>query len=166
MNYIFDSSTLIYLGKVRLLEKIGMFPGDKFLPEEVYGEVVEKGLEKNESEAEYVSTLIEKKIFFVKKVALRYFKENHLSVADASVLNLTKELNGIAIIDESYARNIAKSSGIKSRGSLYIILIMVKNRLITKGEAISYLNSIIDLGFYLSNSKYNEFLSILEKMQD
>ena len=164
MNYIFDSSSLIYLGKIELLEKIGRLPGNKFISEEVYREVVEKGVEKNEPEADYINNLIENKIFFVRKNTVTRFSENHLSVADASVLNLAIELNGIAIIDESYARNIAKSSGIERRGSIYVILKMVKNKLINKEEAVFCLNKIIDLGFYLSTTKYKEFLELLEKI--
>ena len=164
MNYIFDSSSLIYFGKIELLGKMGLIPGNKFLSEEVYKEVVEMGINKNESEADYINNLIEKKIFFVRKVTVVHFNENHLSAADASVLNLARELKGMAIIDESYARNIAKSSGIERRGSLYIILKMVKNKLMTQEEALSCLNKIIDLGFYLSTTKYNEFLELLKKM--
>jgi predicted nucleic acid-binding protein len=165
MNYVFDSSSLIYFGKIKLLEKIGMIPGNKFIPVEVYIEVVEKGLGRNEPEAVYIDAIIKKDIFTIKKVTAAYFHENHLSFADASVLNLARELKGMAIIDESYARNIAKSSGIERRGSLYIILKMVKNKLLNKKEAVLYLNAIIDLGFYLSTAKYNEFLNLLERIQ-
>jgi len=165
ISYVFDSSSLIYLGKLKLLEKIDNSI-HKFIPEKVYKEVVEKGLERNELEAEYVNQLIEDKFFNIKSAKTNDLAKDVLllSAADKEVLSLAREIKSIAIIDEIYASEIADSMGIESHGSLYIILGLIKRGKIAKKDAVKYVNRIIESGFYLSAIKYKEILDLIKRM--
>ena len=156
ISYVFDSSTIIYLGKVKLLYKVGTLPGAKFIPTEVYNEVVQIGRAKNEPEIEYVIKVIEDKILVIKNVEKLIISANGLSKADAEVLSLAKNTRSIAIIDERRANSLAESYGIETHGLIYILLLLVREKIISKDEALINLDKIIDLGFYLSNSKYME----------
>ena len=159
MSYVFDSSSLIYLGKLRVLEKVGRLEGKKFIPRNVYKEVVTKGFERGELEARYIDKLIKNKIFIVKSANFRNIQ--FLSEADREVLELSKVTKSIAIIDETYAKRIAKSYGIKCHGTIYIFLKLMENKLITKKDVINYIDKMIQLGFYLSAENYREILAML-----
>lgn len=168
MNYVFDSSSLIYLGKIRLLEKIGVLNGKKFIPQEVYEEVVKKGFERKEPEAEYVEKLIKDKIFLVKegnKKEIDAFENiSLLSNADKEVLALAREEKAIAVIDELYASDVAEFYEIESHGSIYLILLLVKQKIVSRKEAVKYIDEMMRQGFYLSTEKYKEILDKLERL--
>lgn len=160
MSYVFDSSSLIYLGKLRMLEKVGKLEGKKFIPGNVYKEVVTKGFERGEPEARYINNLVKNKTFVVKSVD--FGDVQFLSEADREVIELAKATKSVAIIDETYAKRITKSWGIKNHGTIRILLRLMEKKLVTKKEAINYLDQMIRLGFYLSAENYKEILNIIE----
>lgn len=162
MDYVFDASPLIYLGKARALEKISLLSGKKFIPQLVYDEVVLKGLERRESEAAYVNNLIREKKFLVEKPKVKREQKAPLSQADLDVISLAKEKNAIAIIDEIYAREVAESVGVKRHGTLYLILLLLKEKRITKKEAKQYIDGMIHHGFYISIEMYKETMKKIE----
>ncbi|CAG0980742.1 MAG: DUF3368 domain-containing protein [Candidatus Methanoperedens sp.] len=42
---VFDATPLIYLGKIKLLDKVAHFPEDKYITKSIFREVVERGKE-------------------------------------------------------------------------------------------------------------------------
>ena len=164
MDFVFDSSPLIYLGKIRILEKVSLLSGKKFIPELVYDEVVLKGLERREAEATYVNNLIREKKFIVEKTRIKRERKIHLSKGDVEVIFLAREKNATAIIDEIYAREVAESLGVKRHGTLYVILLLLEEKKITKKEAKQYIDGIISSGFYLSIDMYKEVMKKIENM--
>ena len=165
MEYVFDASALIYLGKVRALENVSLLSGKKFIPEKVYDEVVLKGLERREPEATYINNLIKEKKFLLAKPKLKKEKKASLSQADMDVIFLAKEKNAIAIIDEIYAREVAESVGVKRHGTIYLILLLVQEKKITKKLAKQYIDEMVRYGFYLSIEMYKETMTKIEMME-
>lgn len=165
MSYVFDSSGLIYLGKLRILNKVAKLEGKKFIPKGVYKEVIARGFERKEPEARYINELIKRKFFLVKKPRTAIEAIPFLSKADREVLTLAKETKSLVIVDEAYASDIAETQGIENHGTIYLILKMVERKIITKKEAIKYIDRMISLGFYLSAEKYREILNVIEKMK-
>lgn len=113
MIFIFDSTTLIYFAKIKILNIVGNLNAAKIIPESVYNEVVLQGKQKGEEDALLVEKLIDNEIFKVNKTQDKTFLSYlmnipSLSEADAETLTLAKELNGIAILDETSSRNIAE----------------------------------------------------------
>lgn len=164
MDYVFDASPLIYLGKVRALEKVSLLPGKKYIPESVYKEVVLKGLERREPEAAYANTLIREKKFFVEKPKIKREQRALLSQADIDVIFLAKERNATAIIDEIYAREVAESAGVARHGTLYVLFLLLQEKKITKKEAKQYIDGIVSSGFYISIDMYKEVMKKIEYM--
>lgn len=163
MRYVFDSSSLIYLGKLKLLEKVGKLNGKMFIPRNVYKEVVTKGFERGDPEALYLDKLIKNNVFVVKSAASSSFASiQFLSEADKEVLGLSKAIKSIAVIDETYAKRIAKIYGIKCHGTIYMLLKLMENKLMTKKEVIDCIDRMIRLGFYLSAENYREIIDIIE----
>ena len=165
MDYIFDSSSLMYLGKIKVLSKIALLRGKKFITRGVYEEVIIKGKERKDKEVIEIENLIESKVFDVKAVNLININDELLGDADKEVLSLAKQINGTAIIDERHGRNWAKYFGIACHGSIYLLLLLARQRIIINGEAIKYLDKMIESGFYLSVAKYKEVLDIINKSQ-
>lgn len=161
-GFVFDSSSLIYLGKVGLLDKIGNLDGKKLIPESVYQEVVVKGLERGEPEAKHIDDLIKKKIFSIKSSSQSLSKIPYLTKADVEVLSLSKENGFVAIMDEAYGNSIAESYGIESHGSIFLLLKLLEKKTISKKEAVSLLDKMISFGFYLSIEKYREVVKRVE----
>ncbi len=164
MNFVFDSSAMIYFGKLRILEKIAKLEGKKIVPKSVYSEVVETGLRRGEPEANYIQSFIQNKHFIVAKPKSQPGQIPFLSKADVEVLTIAKETNSLAIIDEIYSIGIAEAMGVENHGSVYLILKLLKEKIIGKEEAKNALNSMISLGFYLSVQKYNEVISKIEEL--
>ncbi len=164
MSYVFDSSSLIYLGKIKILDKIKFLEGKKFIPKNVYEEVINRGIEKEEPEAIYIKELIEDNIFIVKETKIGFDNIEHLSYADKEVLSLANETESTAIIDEIYARNIANNYKIKNHGTIFVLLSLLKKKIITKIETKKYLDNIIKFGFYVSAELYGETLKLIDKM--
>jgi len=165
MSFVFDSSSLIYLGKLKLLKKIKLLRGKKFIPESVYKEVVIKGTERQEPEVTYIQELIEKNVFIVKKCDVPIENIMFLSETDMEVLSLSGETKSIAIIDEMFANELAELYDVKSHGSVYLILKLLEKKVITKKESIQYLDEMILLGFYLSANIYKNVLDVIKKMK-
>lgn len=163
MNYVFDSSSLIYLGKTRILEKLFLLKGEKYVTQAVYEEVIVKGLERKEPEAAYIKRLIEKKLFIIKKPKTEFENIRLLSKADMEVLTLAKETKSTPIIDEVFATNVARAFGMESHGSIYILLKLLEKKAITKNQATETLDKMINLGFYLSTDLYKSVLKVIEK---
>lgn len=165
MEYVFDASPLIYLGKVQALDKVSLLSGKKFIPQSVYDEVVLKGLERREPEATYLNNLIREKKFFIEKSKIKREQKALLSQADLEVIFLAREKNATAIIDEIYAREVAESLGVKRHGTLYILLLLLQQGTITKKEAKQYIDDMIRYGFYLSIEMYKETMKKIEMIQ-
>jgi len=101
MNYVFDASCLIYFGKLKILDKINLIEGGKYISDGVYNEVVTKGLERKEGESVYIDKMIKNKIVLIKKPKSLIGEGFPLTIADREVISLAKESNSVAIIDEN-----------------------------------------------------------------
>jgi len=164
--WIFNSMPLIYLSKVSLSWVFEELEGEKLIPETVYHEVVVKGKEKGEIDAFIVDELIGKGVFKVVKVEpvdwLKEVKELHRG--EIEVLSLAKEKNGIAITDDSIAREIGEILGVKVHGTLYLIFLMLKRGKMNKRTAVDKVNEMIKKGFRLSAEVYSEFLKLIDSI--
>lgn len=164
MKWVFDSSSLIYLGKIEILHKLTFLEGERIIPSIVYKEVIERGLKRKEPEVEKIISLIDSVFSIRKSKKDIFYHVTLLSDADREVLSLAKEMNAFAIIDEKRARNVAETFGIEYHGLIYVLLKLLEKKKITKKEARAYIDKIIQLGFYLSNSLYQETIKVIERM--
>ena len=164
MIWIFNSIPLIYLSKVSLSWIFEELEGEKIIPRMVYYEVVVRGKEKGEIDAFIVDELISKGVFKVVKVEpISWLKEvKELHRGEIEVLSLAKEKNGIAITDDSIAREIGEALGVKVHGTLYLIFLMLKKGKIDKKTAVNKVNEMIKKGFRLSTEVYSEFLKLID----
>ena len=163
--YLFDSTPLIYLGKVKVLEELKRLQSRNLIPKSVFTEVVEKGKEKGAEDAFYVDKLVKEKLFEVVEVKtkIKALTENpNLEPADIDVLSLAKQHNGRAIIDENEARSAAEIEGIKKGGSIYVLFKLLKAKVISKKECREIIDRMLNFGWRCSTEMYAYILSRLD----
>jgi predicted nucleic acid-binding protein len=162
MKLIFDSSPLISLGKIGFLEHISLFKDELIIPKFVLEEVVKRGAANKESL--YIQDLIKKKLFTIEdSKVVEKFPSPILSQADQQVLNIAKRINGIAVIDDLEARNVAEILNVETTGSAGIIVRLFRKNIISKQQAKEALDQMIADGWYCSTSLYSIIISDLEK---
>lgn len=166
MLFVFDSAPLIYFGKTRMLGKIAKLEGKFIIPKTVYKEVVEIGLQAGFEEAFYIKGIADSRPFEVKQTTISDNGKYPAGIdeADRETLLLAKELKGTAITDDQKVRNIASLENIDSSGSVYIILLLVKNKIITKLEARGLIDRMIELGWYCSTDLYTIIINSLSNI--
>lgn len=169
MIFIFDSTTLIYFSKIKILNIFGNLDATKIIPELVYDEVVLQGKQKGEEDALLVEKLIANGIFKVHKAKDKAFLSYLLNIpsldeADAETLTLAKELNGTAILDETSSRNVAEIENINYHGSIYLLFLLYKQNLIAKNEIKAYVDQMIKLGWRCSTEFYATILEEIDKL--
>lgn len=165
---VFDATALIYLAKVGKLQLIENISAKKIIPRSVFEEVVVKGKEAGKTDALMVERLIEQGIFQVSEVeetaVYRVLAKNKkLSTADVEVLALAKVEDGVAIVDEDYARMVAEVEDIKCGGTIYLIFSLLEGGVITKREAREIVDGIIEKGWFCSTYLHARILRRLEE---
>jgi predicted nucleic acid-binding protein len=172
---VFDSTPLIYLAKSSLAEFVKGIPGEKFTAASVFDEVVREGKKKRTPEASLLESLFKEKIINVHKLSnngyLKYVKEmsaesemQPLHEAEAEVLCLTKELNGIAIADDQVARFVARLLGIELHGTGYILGKIFASGKIEKEKLIEKVKEMRDGGWYVSAEDYLKIIEYLKSL--
>jgi predicted nucleic acid-binding protein len=165
---VFDATPLIYLGKINIIEKINGLPEDKYTTKSVCIEVVEVGKNIGRQEAFVIEKLIKSKIIKLRIPANKQYistlRQNpKIHKADADVLALAVELDGIALLDDEEARGIAEIEGIEHHGTIFLLLRMMKMKLLTKEEVVVSLNEMIYVGWRCSTELYAEIIKALNK---
>ncbi len=168
MKLVFDSTTLIYFARLKILDKLAAIKGEKTIPAYVYNEVVEEGKAKGKEDALLVESFVKKGFFKVIKADSKLLKQlseiRNISDADAETLILAKEHKAIAIIDESYLRTIADIEGIEYRGSVFLLFRLYKENVIKKYEIKDIVDNMIKLGWRCSTELYAAILDEIEKL--
>ncbi len=172
---VFDSTPLIYLTKSSLAELLKEVSQPKFTTASVFEEVVREGKKKKAPEASLLETLFKEEIIKVHNISnkryLNYVKEmaavsemQPLHEAEAEVLCLTKELNGIAIADDQAARFVARILGIELHGSGYILGKIFGTGKIDKKKLIEKVKEMRDSGWYVSAEDYLKIIDYLKNL--
>jgi predicted nucleic acid-binding protein len=169
MIWIFDSSPLIYLNKVGLNWVFELLEGEKIIPTQVYEQVVTRGKIRGDADAIISEELVRNEVIKVITVEngfkemLKSLKEE-LHEGELEVLALAKNKGGIAVLDETIAREVGKVFKIEVHGALFLIFLMLRRGKLKKGEAKDKVDLMIRKGFRLGHEEYQEFLKMLENV--
>ena len=86
-----------------------------------------------------------------------------LGAGENATINLARERKDSIILDDAYAIKAARTFNINIIRTTSIIFMAVKKKLITKDEAITIINSLIGIGYYISPKEYSVILTKLMK---
>jgi len=171
---IFDSTPLIYMVRVSLSNLLKGLGEPKIITRSVYEELL-KGEALGKPEATALRGLIDEKTirledpkekgFVLKIVKLAAEKERRpLHRAEADVLALTKELEGVAISDDHVARSIARLIGIELHGTGYILGRIYKAGRISKNELLKNVSEMRRSGWRITEEDYGKILDYLKRL--
>ncbi len=166
MIWVFDSSPLIYLNKVGLNWIFEQLEGEKFVPTQVYEQVVTQGKIRGDADAIISDDLVKRAVIKVVRVENGFKEmlkslEEELHEGELEVLALAKDKGGVAILDESIAREIGSVFKIEVHGTLFLLFLMVEKGKMRKEEAKDKVDLMIRKGFRLGHEEYLEFLKLL-----
>ena len=166
---VFDSTPLIYLTKAGLSRIFKELQGEKLTSPLVKKEVVDAGKDKGIPDAIVLDKLFATGVFRVcepadKSFLARLLATTGLHFANAEVLALAHEHEGIAVMDDEVGRKTAKVYEIDYVGSSYVLMRAVCEGLISKAKAKQAVNDMVSLGWRCNVESYMKILEALEKL--
>ncbi|MDS0301031.1 DUF3368 domain-containing protein [Halogeometricum sp. S1BR25-6] len=167
--WVVDTTPLIYLAKVDRLGLVRHLDGPCVIPDRVYEEVVEIGIEQGYPDARRIECGVEDGLFTVVSgeptaLASRLQQNDNLSDADVAVLACAAAHDGVAVMDEAYGRDVAATEGITTRGTAYLALVPASNGTISVDEARTVIDAMIDEGWYCAPDLYAKIVQKLESL--
>ena len=172
---IFDSTPLIYLTRSSLTELLKEISAPIITTANVFEEIVSEGKRKRAPESSLLETLFKKEIIMVHDISnkdyLNYVKEmaaanemQPLHEAEAEVLCLTKEVNGVAVADDKVARSVARILGIELHGTGYILGKIFATGKISKEKLVEKVKEMREGGWYVSAEDYLKIIDYLKNL--
>lgn len=155
MPAVSNTSPLIWLSKIGKLNLLKTIYGEVLIPEEVYREAVERGLEEGFSDALVIkegvdqgwikiSRLSESMVLLCQRI-MEHALEVHLGEVQAMIL--AREANMLLLMNESSGRAFAEAWGLEVRGTIHVVLKALREELLHKDEAREAVLRLIDKGF-------------------
>ena len=164
---ILNATPIIYLCKIGLSKTFREILEEKYTNPKVVEEVVNRGKSLGAPDALIAEKLIQQSIIKVQEPKNADFI-NHLSripdlhEAEIHVLALAKELNGIAITDESIAREVSRIFNIETHGTAFLLLRLFYRGKLTKKQAREAIDRMISIGWRLTAEEYAKLIKELE----
>ncbi len=151
-----NSSPIISLGAIGNLSFLKRCFNEVIIPVGVYTEISRKG-----ESPEFISLQkgIDERWIRIEKVdVLPILKTNMLGEGEKEAISAAAKYKAILIIDDDTAKAYAGIMGVESHGTLYVLILLVRKKILTRDEAIDILNQMMKTGFYLSTEVYGMFL--------
>jgi len=166
---VFNSTPLIYLSKVGLCGIIEVLPEKKLTSSLVRVEVVDKGKQKGVPDAIALERLFEGGVFTVCAPKDRVFlsrlsRTRGLHAADAQVLALAKEYDGVAVVDDEVARKTAKIYKVSYVGTLYVLARAVVLGALSREQAKAAVTDMVSAGWRCNVETYAKILELIDKI--
>ncbi|MCL9813307.1 DUF3368 domain-containing protein [Natranaeroarchaeum aerophilus] len=169
--WVFDATPLIYLAKAERLALIRHLDDPRVIPEQVYEEVVTDGIEAGYTDGRRIEQQVEAGQFDIEAVDMTESQTQlesnpNLSAADAAVLACADIHDGIAVMDETYGRDVATTEGITTRGTAFLVLKFAQSSAISADEARKVIDTMIDEGWYCAPDVYTKIVRKLDSYSE
>lgn len=139
------------------------------IPEPVYAEVVEAGLDEGHPDARRLERCVEDGVLDRVAVeetplAARLRENENLSDADVAVDAHADATDGVAVMDETYGRDVAATEGVTTRGTAFLVLRLAREGGLTPGEARETVDAMVDEGWYCAPDLYAKIVRTIDSM--
>lgn len=171
MPIVSNTSPLIWLSKVGRIILLKKLFGEVIIPEEVYREAVEKGLKEGFSDALAIKECAEQGWITISKLNENEIKlcgkmmehafEVHIGEAQAIIL--ARKIDMLLLMDESSGRAFAETLGLKVKGTLYVIMKALREKLLDKAEAKEIVLTLVSKGFRIEPKLLARILREIER---
>jgi len=168
-----NTSPLIWLSKIGKLILPKQLFREILIPEEVYREAVERGLEEGFSDALVIKEAVEQgwmRISILNEED-REFAETltkhsfEIHLGEAQAIALSRRIQALLLMDESCGRAFAETWGFKVRGTLYVITRALREGLSTNQEAKESVLELINKGFRIEPRLLGRILREIEQFK-
>lgn len=129
---ILDSSPLIHLTQIGKIEYLVNLFDYLIIPEAVYSETIEKGIHSGYTDAKLLLNHVKNgkiKKFDIKKVDNTL--KNYLHPGEYEAIQLATEYNGLLVMDDEKGRLVAEQRGILVLTTADILLLLLKEKIIS-----------------------------------
>jgi predicted nucleic acid-binding protein len=159
-----NATPLIYLAKIGKLDFLRNVFDEVIIPEEVRDEVVNRGKQLKHGDAFVIEKAIQEGWLKVRKSDLLE-SPIKLETGEMAVISLAKKL-GIehVLIDETLARAAASLSGLKARGTIFVLLRVLEEEEIDLDGFLDSMDRLIEQGFRLREEVYLQALRKARKI--
>jgi len=169
--WVFDATPLIYLAKIDRLGLVEHLEPSCVIPDRVYEEVVDTGLEEGYADARRIERQVDAGRFEVVSVEStplysRLQRNSNLSDADIAVLVCADAHDGVAVMDETYGRDVAAAEGLTTRGTAFLVLNCTKQGAISGDDARTIIDAMIDEGWYCAPDVYTKIVRQIEALSE
>jgi len=167
-----DATPLIYLARIGRIQLLKSIFQRIQVPNEVKVEVVERGKEKNYPDAHVIEEAFNEGWITLGSLTRKNEKKASILIeaagidlgeAEAILLARQKGEENI-LIDQAHARTVARQFGLKSKGTLYMILVSARRGILSKEDAKEDLSRLVEANFRISTKVYDTALKIIEKL--
>ena len=152
---ISNASPLIFLSKINQISLLKKLFTSILISKEVKDEIFV------ESKPETIDIANAIKQGWIKVVEVKDNIPIGIEGGESSVINLARERKDKLVIDDSIAIKVAKAFDIETIRTTTIIFMAVEKNIINKKQAISLINKLIDIGYYISPTYYSAILTKL-----
>ncbi|MEW6618982.1 MAG: hypothetical protein AB1422_06490 [bacterium] len=154
---VIDTSMLISLSKIGVIEWLTEIEGKIICPEGVYRECVEDGIISGYSDAIIIKRVFDQKI--IKKESEKEF--HNIAKVDTQVVLLAKDKNAhYVFVDDTELYRKAKLEGFRVMNSPEFLFERVKKEILSRDEYVTYLQNLY---YYkrLSKSNLEKYKSLI-----
>jgi len=156
-----NSTPLIWLAKIGKLNLLKNFFKTVMIPEAVYDEVVTKGINEKAPDAFIVENAVKEGWIKIRTIkGIRKLEKFGLHKGEVDTISLAAKLKSEVLVDETHARLAAKALNIKPKGTIYILIRALKEKIINYDEYIDLLEKLVKSGFRMSDELYLEAVRI------
>ncbi|MEK6908855.1 MAG: hypothetical protein AABX23_02280 [Nanoarchaeota archaeon] len=155
MLAVSDSSSLIYLSKIKKIKLLKELFKKIYVPKEVYSETITEGAKKSESDIFLIEELIKEEFIEVKEVKNRLdIKSLHLG--ELKAISLCQEL-GIKnlLIDDKDGYSATEILGLNPLRTTSILLILLDKEIISLMDYENSLKELIKNEFFIEDKLYD-----------
>jgi predicted nucleic acid-binding protein len=156
------------VGKITLLKDLFV---EVIIPQEVYIEAVEKGLQYGFTDAQIIKECINEGWIKLSKVSskdqgmLQKISEHTFEIhsGEAQAIVMAREMKLLLLMDESAGRAFAKAWGLNVKGTIYVIILALRRGLISETQAKETVLTMVTKGFRLEPTLLAGLIIEIEK---
>ena len=153
---ISNATALICLSKIDKLDILRKLYSVTIIPTAVKKEVLIEGKDG------YLSIYNAVKDGWIKVADPKKKNKLGLGAGETDAINLAIERKDSIILDDAFAIKAAKALNIPVVRTTTVIFTALKNKIITKSQALGILNQLIENGYYISTRDYAVLMSKLK----
>tara|TARA_Y100000310_G_scaffold305567_1_gene345822 strand:+ start:419 stop:934 length:516 start_codon:yes stop_codon:yes gene_type:complete len=170
---IVNASPLIIFGTLDKLEMLRKVCTSIEISQGVYDEVVVQGIKKDLQDARIIKAFVDENSIKVKQLSDTFATQSKriseiysIEQGEAETISLALQAHAAqVVIDEIAAREAAKAFGLQPIGSLRILLLAYKDRMLSRKDVKDLVNQMVRTKYRFSPQILLEFWHLMEKVK-